>query len=159
MIRPGILPKTSLSGALLVTAGLLLAALPAYAQRPPQPGPQEAPPAAPQGAAEAPQQQAAPRWESFPPMVLERVFRGPLRDTLVQRWRDPVDGAICFVYLPISVSAAGQSAYLLYGSNTIGSISCTSPAQVIQLQGIAAAPTPAPAPSAPAPAQPPARGR
>lgn len=90
-------------------------------------------------------------------MVLERVFRGPLRDTLVQRWRDPVDGAICFVYLPISASAAGQGAYLLYGPNTIGSISCTTPAQVIQLQGIAAAP--AAAPTAPPAVQPTPRGR
>lgn len=99
-------------------------------------------------------------------MVLERVFRGPLQDTLVQRWRDPNDGAVCFVYLPISAAAAGQGPYLIYGPNTIGSISCFAPAQIIQLQGagVSAAANPSQAPGVPAapglPAAPqPPRGR
>lgn len=123
--------------------------------QPAQPGPQQPPPAA-EPAARPPQPAGAtpPRWDSFAPMVLERVFRGPLQDTLVQRWRDPNDGAVCFVYLPISASAAGQGPYLIYGPNTIGSISCFAPAQIIQLQGVGTAaaaslPQPPPAPQAP----------
>lgn len=60
-------------------------------------------------------------------MQLERQFAGPLRDTLIQRWRDPVDGTICYVYLPIlgAHSAPTASGYVEYGANTIGSISCS----------------------------------
>ncbi|NKC33402.1 hypothetical protein [Falsiroseomonas selenitidurans] len=150
-------PSRAGVGPALVLGALLsgLAGAPALAQRngaapaPPAPATQPAP-AAPATPA---QPGAAPRgWETFTPMVLERVFRGPLRDTLVQRWRDPVDGAICFIYLPISAAAAGQGPYLIYGPNTIGSISCVAPMQVIQLQGVAPSPPPPP----PAPPQ---RGR
>jgi hypothetical protein len=35
-------------------------------------------------------------------MQLERQFAGPLQDTIIQRWRDPVDGTICYIYLPIT---------------------------------------------------------
>jgi hypothetical protein len=41
-------------------------------------------------------------WEKLPRMQLERQFAGPLQDTIIQRWRDPADGTICYIYLPIS---------------------------------------------------------
>jgi hypothetical protein len=44
-------------------------------------------------AAQAQQQPSA--WNELPRMQLERQFAGPLQDTVVQRWRDPVDGTIC----------------------------------------------------------------
>ena len=34
--------------------------------------------------------------------TVEPKFAGPLRDTVIQRLRDPVDGTICYLYLPIS---------------------------------------------------------
>ena len=90
-------------------------------------------------------------WENFPTMLLEKVYRGPLRDTIIQRWRDPIDGSVCFLYLPISAPFAppSQSGYAQYGPNQIGSISCTHPTQVVQIMpGNAASPPPAAAPSA-----------
>ena len=62
----------------------------------------------------------------MPRMVLERQFAGPLQDTLIQRWRDPADGTICYIYLPITAphSSPTQSGYVQYGPNSIGSISC-----------------------------------
>ena len=42
------------------------------------------------------------QWEQMSRMQLERQFAGPLRDTIMQRWRDPVDGTVCYVYLPIT---------------------------------------------------------
>jgi hypothetical protein len=83
---------------------------------------QQAPPSQP------PQQESS-EWSKLPRMVLERQFAGPLQDTIVQRWRDPVDGAVCYIYLPITAahSAPTQSGYVQYGANTIGSISCMPP--------------------------------
>jgi hypothetical protein len=59
-------------------------------------------------------------------MQLERQFAGPLQDTIIQRWRDPADGTVCYIYLPITAqhSPPTQSGYVQYGANTIGSISC-----------------------------------
>lgn len=58
-------------------------------------------------------------------MQLQRQYSGPLQDTLVQRWRDPADGTICYFWLPITVpNAPAQQGLVSYGSNTIGSISC-----------------------------------
>lgn len=68
-------------------------------------------------------------WSSFPQMALERTYRGPLRDTIVQRWRDPLDGTVCFLYLPISAPLhrpPEDTVYAQYGPNTIGTISCIS---------------------------------
>lgn len=81
---------------------------------------------------QAPVQQPAPSaqpnstWDTLPRMQLERQFAGPLRDTIVQRWRDPADGTICYIYLPISAphSPPTPSGFVNYGSNSIGSISC-----------------------------------
>jgi hypothetical protein len=59
-------------------------------------------------------------------MVLERQFAGPLQDTVIQRWRDPVDATICYLYLPISVAHSPTTAtgFVQYGGSTIGSINC-----------------------------------
>lgn len=66
--------------------------------------------------------------EQAPPisrMKLEAQYAGPLRDTLIQRWRDPTDGTICYVYLPILVPhGPGPNGLVQYGPNGIGSISC-----------------------------------
>src|ERR1043165_1068396 len=72
------------------------------------------------------QQQLQSTWDTLPRMQLERQFAGPLRDTVVQRWRDPVDGTLCYIYLPISAqhSPPTPSGFVNYGSNSIGSISC-----------------------------------
>jgi hypothetical protein len=92
-------------------------ALPAVAQ---QPAP-ASPPAAP------PQQfQQSQEWAKLPKMVLERQFAGPLQDTVIQRLRDPVDGTICYVYLPISVAHTPPTptGFVQYGPNGVGSINC-----------------------------------
>lgn len=70
--------------------------------------------------------QESPQWAKLPRMQLERQFAGPLQDTIVQRWRDPVDGTVCYIYLPITAahSAPTVSGFVQYGANTIGSISC-----------------------------------
>lgn len=67
-------------------------------------------------------------WQRGPRMTLERQFAGPLTDTIIQRLRDPVDGSVCYIYLPISASHSEKTGqdYVQYGANTIGSISCTS---------------------------------
>jgi len=77
-------------------------------------------------------------------MLLERIYRGPLNDTVIQRWRDPIDGTVCYVYLPISVPRAPQQGpFIQYGSAGVGSISCVHTNEVIQL--VQPAPPPAPA--------------
>ena len=108
-----------------------LLSLAAQAQQPQPPPPQQ------------PQQSAA--WDQLPRMQLERQFAGPLQDTIIQRWRDPVDGTICYIYLPITAAHTPPtgSGYVQYGSNTIGSISCVAPVR--------------PPPAAPAPLIPPAK--
>jgi hypothetical protein len=89
------------------------------------------PPAA--SAQQPPPQQQPPQgaWAQLPHMQLERQFAGPLQDTIIQRWRDPVDGTVCYIYLPITAqhSPPTGSGYVQYGANTIGSISCAVPPQ------------------------------
>jgi hypothetical protein len=89
----------------------------AAAQQPAQPAP-----AAPQ---------ESPEWTKLPRMQLERQFAGPLQDTIVQRWRDPVDGTVCYIYLPITAvhSAPTPSGFVQYGANSIGTISCFAQAE------------------------------
>jgi hypothetical protein len=80
-----------------------------------------------QSAPAAPQQfQQSAEWSNLPKMVLERQFAGPLQDTVIQRLRDPVDGTICYLYLPISAphSPTTATGFVQYGPNTIGSINC-----------------------------------
>lgn len=85
-------------------------------------------PAAAQQPAQSPPQQAPSEWAKLPHMQLERQFAGPLQDTIVQRWRDPADGTICYIYLPITAahSAPTANGYVQYGANSIGSISCVA---------------------------------
>jgi hypothetical protein len=98
---------------LAATAAALLAGTLSAAAQQPQPAPQ--PPS---------------EWAKLPKMQLERQFAGPLQDTIVQRWRDPVEGVICYIYLPITAahSPPTPSGYVQYGANGIGSISCIEPA-------------------------------
>jgi hypothetical protein len=88
----------------------------------------------PAARAQQPAQPPAPPqsvWRQLPRMQLERQFAGPLEDTIIQRWRDPADDTVCYLYLPITAShsQALDSGYVQYGSNTIGSISCVAPAR------------------------------
>jgi hypothetical protein len=102
------------------------------------------------------QQPAAPPpviWEKMPRMLLQQEYAGPLKDTTIQRWRDPETNLICYVYLPFTVAHTAPTAtsYVQYGPNVIGSISCVSPPVEA-----AARPT---APTKPAPAAaPPPKG-
>jgi hypothetical protein len=75
-------------------------------------------------ASAAAQQQST--WDKLPRMELERQFAGPLQDTVIQRWRDPTDGTLCYIYLPISAphSQPTPNGFVQYGATTIGSISC-----------------------------------
>jgi hypothetical protein len=98
------------------------------------------------------QQAAAQSWDNFPPMILEQVYRAPLRDTIIQRWRDPANSIICYLYVPISTPFAQAQpgiGFAQYGANNIGSISCVNPTQLVQL-----APTPQATPEPARPAQP-----
>jgi hypothetical protein len=99
---------------------VVFAPMMAFAQQSPQPQvPLQQPP----------QQQAAPRsneWANLPRMQLERQFAGPLQDTIIQRWRDPGDGTVCYIYLPITAAHTPptQNGFVQYGANGIGTISC-----------------------------------
>jgi hypothetical protein len=80
-----------------------------------------------QPAQPVPQQfQPSAEWGKLPKIMLERQFAGPLQDTVIQRLRDPVDGTICYLYLPISAPHSPPTAtgFVQYGSNIIGSINC-----------------------------------
>jgi len=62
-------------------------------------------------------------------MKLEAQYAGPFQGTLIQRWRDPIDGRVCYLYIPVIAkhSPADANGLVDYGPNTIGSISCTGP--------------------------------
>jgi hypothetical protein len=118
---------------------------PAVAQQPPPQPPAGGPTGGPQ---------LSDQWEKLPRLQLEATFAGPLRDTIIQRFRDPGDGMVCYVYLPISAPIApSQSGFMQYGPNSIGSISCvaggaSAPAAAAKQPARPPAPknTPAPAP-------------
>lgn len=80
-------------------------------------------------AAFAARAQNGSEWAKLPRMKLERQFAGPLQDTVMQRWRDPVDGVVCYIYLPITAAHTPPttSGFVQYGANTIGSLSCLPP--------------------------------
>lgn len=65
-------------------------------------------------------------WERMPHMQLEAEYAGPMKDTTIQRWRDPGLNVVCYLYLPFTAQHSPPTAtgYVLYGPNTIGSISC-----------------------------------
>ena len=92
--------------------------------------------------AAAPRPQQPPSWAQMPRMQLEQQFAGPLQDTIIQRWRDPADGTVCYIYLPITAphSPPVPSGYVQYGANAIGSISCTAPPAPTTAQTKAAPP-------------------
>jgi hypothetical protein len=113
----------------------------ALAQQPTQHAQQQAP--QPQA---QPQQQAQPQpvaWERMPRMQLEAEYAGPMKDTTIQRWRDPGGEAVCYLYIPFTAqhSAPQANGYVVYGPNTIGSISCV----YARAATVAAAPPKAPA--------------
>jgi len=134
----------SLFRALLIAVLAVLVGLgtrAAEAQQASQPQRPQQPPAAqppqqvqqqqqPQQAQFQPPPQAQPQqssqWATMPRMQLERQFAGPLQDTIVQRWRDPADGTVCYIYLPITAPHSPPTAagFVQYGGNTVGSISC-----------------------------------
>jgi hypothetical protein len=91
-------------------------------------GPQPKQPAPQQAAPQAQPQQAAPPviWERMPHMQLEAEYAGPMKDTAIQRWRDPTGDIVCYLYIPFTAqhSPPTASGYVQYGANTIGSISC-----------------------------------
>ncbi|MFZ2008224.1 MAG: hypothetical protein WAV02_24305 [Stellaceae bacterium] len=92
---------------------------------PAAPAPVVQPPAAPAGQVARPAPPPS-NWPTLPRMQLERQFAGPFQDTVIQRWRDPGDGTICYLYIPITAehSPPTASGYVQYGANPIGSISC-----------------------------------
>ena len=88
--------------------------------------------------AAAQQPHESPAWAKLPRMKLERQFAGPLQDTIIQRWRDPADGTICYIYLPITAahSTPTASGFVQYGANAIGSMSCfAAPAKAVPVKG------------------------
>ncbi len=65
-------------------------------------------------------------WLSAPHMIFEREFAGPVSDTIIRRWRDPDNGAQCYIYAQISVGGAAPTAVgaAAYKPDAIGSITC-----------------------------------
>jgi hypothetical protein len=63
---------------------------------------------------------------NLPHMQLQAQYSGPLLHTIIQGWRDPIDGAVCYIYLPIAVHHSQPTAmgYVEYESGGIGTISC-----------------------------------
>jgi hypothetical protein len=110
-------------------------------QQPPQ-APVPGAPAQPQQGQQGQQQRPGVAWERLPRMQLEQMYGGPLQDTVIQRWRDPQTGTLCYLYLPFTVqhSATTATGAVQYGANTIGSLSCFESASAPR----AAAPQPGP---------------
>jgi hypothetical protein len=123
---------------ILVTAtAIAIMAAAALAQAPKQP--QQAAPQ-PQQPTPQPQQAQQPPpvvWERMPRMTLEAEFAGPMKDTTIQRWHDEATGTFCYLYVPFTAqhSPPTPSGYVVYGPNSIGSISCVPG----HLAGVAAA--------------------
>jgi hypothetical protein len=77
-----------------------------------------------------------PSARSVGQLVLDAQFNGPFKDTLIQRWVDVSASAICYLYIPVTLPAmpaqqngSSQDTTRIYGSNSMGSISCI-PAQI-----------------------------
>ena len=63
-------------------------------------------------------------------MKLDGQYPGPLKDTTIQRWHDPVDGTVCYIYLAVFVPhSAGPPGFVQYGQADTGAISCLHPAK------------------------------
>jgi hypothetical protein len=106
---------------------------------------------APQQQQQQQEQQQQVIWERMSRMQLEASYAGPLKDTVIQRWRDPTGEAVCYLYVPFTASHSPPTAsgYVQYGPNTIGAISCV----YARPAAVAAAPKPQ-APAAPKPSPP-----
>jgi hypothetical protein len=77
----------------------------------------------------------------LPRMVIQQRFAGPFPGTEIDRWRDPLDGTVCYIYFPTVVRRTpAPSGYYDYGSNAIGSISCLSPGAQVPPAGQRALP-------------------
>ena len=65
-------------------------------------------------------------WEQMQRMELEAVYAGPMKDTTIQRWRDPSLNVVCYLYVPFTAqhSLPTDTGYVQYGANNIGTISC-----------------------------------
>lgn len=116
--------------------GLILAVVAIYLlSHPTSDSDADAPSTAPAGAADTADAAAPPAKPKpvFPHMKLEAIYGGPLEDTVIQRWRDPIDGRVCYIYLPVRVKRQPvvDSNLVDYGNNTIGSISCTAGPDVV----------------------------
>jgi len=61
-----------------------------------------------------------------PPMTLEARYAGPLEGTMIQRWRDPRYGVVCYIYLPLVVRHE-HGGPAQYGPRSIGTIRCVPP--------------------------------
>jgi len=101
-----------------------------------------------------PQAQKPVTWEALPRMQLEQLFGGPLKDTVIQRWRDPQTGMVRYIYLPFTVQHTAPTATgaVQYGANGIGSISCVEPTAAAP--SVAGTPPRKPAARAPAAGEP-----
>jgi hypothetical protein len=112
-----------------------------------QPPPQQFQLQQPQPQQSQPQQSPPPvTWERMPRMQLEAEYGGPMKDTAIQRWRDPTADVICYLYIPFTAqhSPPTQTGYVQYGSNIIGSISCLPAPSAGALAKPAKPPGPAP---------------
>jgi hypothetical protein len=70
---------------------------------------------------------SAPKPQANPDqIVLEMQFPGPFQDTVIQRWRDTRTGAVCYLYIPVTVPIDKPGPPRSYGANNIGSISCVA---------------------------------
>jgi hypothetical protein len=84
----------------------------------------------------------------LPRMVIQQRFAGPFPGTEIDRWRDPLDGTVCYIYFPTVVRRTQAPAgYFDYGSNAIGSISCLSAAGQPQVSPSQVPPGVGPSPS------------
>lgn len=133
-------------------AAIALLSVAAFAQAP---QPQQQPPQQTQ-----PQQTQPVVWERMPRMQLEAEYAGPLKDTTIQRWRDPAGDVVCYLFIPFTAqhSPPTPTGYVQYGSNTIGSISCLPvlrpPVVAAKPPATAAKATPPRAPANESPRQP-----
>ena len=62
-------------------------------------------------------------------MNVEQEFAGPIANTMIHRWRDPTDGTVCYVYVPVpprQYAISRASGFVRQVPDTIGSISCVS---------------------------------
>jgi hypothetical protein len=83
---------------------------------------------APSSEGPSPSSETRQQLPQLPQMVIQQRFAGPFPGTEIDRWRDPLDGTVCYVYFPTVVRRTpAPSGYFDYGSNAIGSISCLSP--------------------------------